>query len=68
LRCIGQYKDLRSIHGASVGTSLLVDDLESYVHPEQRDRWIRIESFDRPYVSSDRELERVTSALRGFLA
>lgn len=67
LQCEGQYKDLRLIPGADVATSLLVDDLESFVHPDQRDCWVRIEPFNKPYPTTDRELERVISLLREHL-
>jgi hypothetical protein len=32
----GPIKDLRFISGAATEHALLVDDMESYVHPEQR--------------------------------
>lgn len=63
LQCTGQYKDLRFIEGAEVPTTLLLDDLESYVHPEQREQWIRIAPFEAPYADDDRELVRVMALL-----
>lgn len=63
----GDYKDLRRIQGATVETSLLVDDLEECVHPDQKTQWIRVEPFERPYPASDGELARVKEVLAGFL-
>lgn len=63
-QCTGQYKDLRFIEGAEVSTTLLLDDLESYVQPDQRANWIPIAPFEAPYSDEDRELERVTALLR----
>ena len=68
LQCTGQYKDLRLIEGAEISTTLLLDDLESYVHPEQREQWIRIAPFEAPYTDEDRELVRVMGLLRGHSA
>ncbi len=64
LHCTGQYKDLRLVQGSDVSTTRLVDDIEGYVHPEQRDQWIRIEPFEHPYPADDRELARVIELLR----
>jgi NLI interacting factor-like phosphatase len=60
----GNVKDLRFIEGAETASVLLVDDLETYVHPEQRAQWIPIALFAAPYPESDRELKRITAELR----
>ena len=62
----GEVKDLRFIGGCGAGQALLVDDLESYVHPEQRAQWVPIAPFAAPYPTSDRELERVLGKLRAW--
>ena len=64
----GEHKDLRLVPGAAVETSLLVDDVEECVHPDQRDRWVRIEPFEQPYPVSDSELARVRGVLEGYLS
>ncbi len=57
-------KDLRFIRRASLEHTLLVDDLREYVHPNQHDRWIPIQTWETPYPNTDRELERVERVLR----
>jgi hypothetical protein len=59
----GPFKDLRFIQDADVEKTLLLDDYEGYVHPEQRHRWIAVEPFVAPYSSGDRELLRVRGLL-----
>ncbi len=63
----GEVKDLGFIPRATVAGTLLVDDLESYVHPDQRAQWVPIEPFVQPYPDTDLELVRVTEALRDRL-
>lgn len=53
----GPYKDLHFAGVEDPSQALLVDDLEAYVHPEQRARWVPIENFAAPYPDEDRELE-----------
>ena len=60
----GEVKDLGCIPRACLSSTLLVDDLESYVHPDQRAQWIAIEPFSAPYPDTDRELDRVAAVLR----
>jgi hypothetical protein len=60
----GDHKDLRFISGVEVDNVLLVDDLESYVHPDQLAWWVPIAPFVAPYRDTDRELLRVTEELR----
>lgn len=64
----GPYKDLRFIEGTSPKRALLVDDLASYVHPDQRDRWIPIPPFVSPYPDDDNALEALREALVQALA
>ncbi len=59
----GDLKDLALIPGAAVERSLLIDDYEDYVVPDQRDRWRPIRSFAAPYPEDDRELERLRRVL-----
>jgi hypothetical protein len=59
----GETKDLNFIRGASPDSVLLVDDFESYVHPGQESRWLRIDYFDYPYEESDRGLYKMTTLL-----
>jgi len=68
VRWSGPYKDLGCIRDAAPGRALLVDDLESYVHPDQCDRWIAIAQFAAPYPADDAELARVADVLRERLA
>lgn len=59
----GPYKDIRFIPDADIAGTLLVDDIEAYVHPNQKHRWIPIKAFDPPYDDGDRELERIALLL-----
>lgn len=61
----GEFKDLSLIPGVEVKHAVLIDDLEAYVHPAQRDRWIRIRQFD-PLDENDLELARVGELLRSW--
>lgn len=60
----GDHKDLNFISGATPGECRLVDDLEHYIKPSQREQWIPIKSWMSPYSTDDRELQRVESILR----
>jgi hypothetical protein len=59
-----EYKDLEMIPEADPKTTVIVDDLEECIHPDQRDRWIPIAPYDRPYPDTDTELQRVRLALK----
>jgi hypothetical protein len=61
----GPTKDLNFIPNTEPARCRLVDDIASYVHPEQQDQWIRIQTFDHPYPDDDAELARVQDVLRG---
>jgi hypothetical protein len=60
------HKDLRQIPDSTLETTLIVDDFEGCIHPDQIDRWIPIEPFERPYSSSDTELTRVMRVLANY--
>lgn len=56
------YKDLLQIPGVTdPAEALLVDDYEGYVHPDQRERWLRIETFFDQ--ENDQELRRLVGRL-----
>lgn len=59
----GPTKDLRFVPDTDVDHVLLVDDLELYVHPDQRTQWIPIGGFEPPFVEDDGELDRVLEQL-----
>jgi hypothetical protein len=63
---VGDYKDLRQIDVAVLTSTAIVDDQEDCIHPDQRQHWIRIEGFERPYPASDNELERIAAILDGL--
>ena len=60
----GDIKDLHFISGCVPQDVLLVDDVESYVHPNQREQWVRILPFVPPYPITDKEFLRVIEELR----
>ncbi len=63
----GEFKDVTIIPGAELKKTLLIDDLERYVHPDQKSQWIKIEPFESPYSLNDKELERVQTILKTYL-
>lgn len=56
-------KNLTFIPDVEVNRVLLVDDLETYVHPEQKAQWIPIHWFEPPLVQYDAEFDRVMEEL-----
>ena len=64
---VGAHKDLRFLHalrpGLDIAQARLVDDLEEYVHPEQRHLWVPIRGWHAPYPQDDDELARVAAVL-----
>jgi len=60
----GETKDLRLIPHCDAESALLVDDLEAYVHPEQRANWVPAPPFEAPYAEDDRGLDVVMAELR----
>lgn len=63
----GGYKDLGAIEGVTPASALILDDMEERIHPEQKDRWIKIEPFAPPYPEDDCELQRMTKVLESRL-
>ena len=66
LECVawtGPTKDLRFIPNCAPEDAVLVDDLASYVHPGQEERWVQVEPFEPPFNGSDRALEKVLDEL-----
>jgi len=68
VRWQGPVKDLAFIAGSSPDEVLLVEDLEDYVHPDQRDRWVPIPTWETPYPEDDRALEEILPGLLERLA
>ena len=56
----GEFKDLRFIADTDPAAVVLVDDDWGWIHPDQRDQWIAIETWDG---KPDAELARVRSEL-----
>ncbi|MFH1009783.1 MAG: NIF family HAD-type phosphatase [bacterium] len=52
----GPYKDLRCIPNFRVEEILLVDDIPSFVHPDQADSYLPIQSWEAPYLQEDQQL------------
>ena len=59
----GETKNLKFIPDAIVEKSILVDDFEIYVHPDQAAQWMRIEFFDYPYPEDDKGLFKMLNKL-----
>ena len=57
----GSLKDLRRL-GLPLAWVVLLDDMASWVVPDQRHRWVRIAAYDEP-KPGDRELEFVRPRL-----
>lgn len=64
----GKIKDLRFIPGAEPEEIILIDDHEAYIHPRQRQQWIKIQPFETPYPVDDRELFRIRLVLERMSA
>lgn len=56
------YKDLRFIPDINPQECVLVDDYEGYVHPEQTEQWLQLETFFE--LDDDHELLRVQELIR----
>jgi hypothetical protein len=64
VRWEGRYKRLHFVTDVHGGEAILLDDMEAYIHPEDRERWVPILPFEPPYDLADRELENALSKLR----
>lgn len=64
VRWEGQYKDLGFVQDALPDQVLLVDDMEVYVKPSQRDFWVEVQGFEPPFDQKDVELYGVLDELR----
>jgi hypothetical protein len=60
----GAHKRMHFVPGAQADEVVLVDDMEAYVHPDDRERWIAVPPFEPPYGEGDRGLEAVLATLR----
>ena len=58
-----KYKDLRCIPDSNIQNVLIIDDMEEYIHPDQKQCWIQIRPFNTPYFENDRELFRLIQIL-----
>lgn len=64
----GAYKDLTYLNILDINRARLIDDQESYVHPDQKRLWIPIEEWNyRHRPEQDWELERVMDLLASML-
>jgi hypothetical protein len=52
----GDYKDLRFIPDCKPEEAYIIDDMERYIHPTQKDRWIPITGYYSPYPEDDEAL------------
>ena len=60
----GKTKDLTIIENSDLSGTILVDDMEVYVHPGQESNWMPIKSFEYPYSKDDNELVILVDSLR----
>jgi hypothetical protein len=59
----GDYKDLRTVPGAALHETVIVDDMEECIHPDQKRQWIPVRPYEQPYSETDSELERLKRVL-----
>ena len=64
----GKIKDLRRIPNADPARTVIVDDYEAYIHPQQRRQWVAIRAFEAPYPDDDRELRKISEILERMSA
>jgi NLI interacting factor-like phosphatase len=53
----GTYKDLSFIPEGIIDQTILIDDRIEYIHPDQKDRWLEISSYEYLYHDDDLELD-----------
>ena len=56
------YKDLTFVN-KDITNLFIIDDMERYILPEQKNQWIEIRSFERPY-KKDKELKRIMNLIK----
>lgn len=56
-------KNLLNVPCAGPQDVLLVDDQEAYIHPDQKDQWIKIAQFESPYDKEDGEFNKIIDVL-----
>jgi hypothetical protein len=60
----GKVKDLSFIENAQIDDIIIVDDMEIYIHPNQKCHWLKIKCFEYPYSDEDCELVDVLANIR----
>ncbi len=63
IRMEGRYKDLLNIRN-EIHNVFIIDDMELFIHPEQKGQWIAIKPFQPPYPADDSELFKVINKLK----
>ncbi|AWH33940.1 hypothetical protein C1930_14260 [Stenotrophomonas sp. SAU14A_NAIMI4_8] len=63
IQCLGSTKDLLLV-SPLLGTALLLDDHQSYIHPGQEKFWIKAPLFASPYSPHDDGLEVALTRIR----
>jgi len=58
-----KYKDLRCIPDSDIQHVIIIDDMEEYIHPDQKQCWIQVRPFNAPYSENDQELFRLIQIL-----
>jgi hypothetical protein len=59
----GKYKDLSFIPNKKSDRVILIDDMEEYIKPEQKNSWFYIPGYHYPYPDDDSELKKVINKL-----
>lgn len=62
----GKIKDLAFIPNALVSQILLLDDIEEYIHPDQKNQWILVPRFDYSCPEKDNYLEKILLKLKQY--
>jgi hypothetical protein len=65
-RMEGRYKDLLNIR-TEIQNVFIVDDMELFIHPEQKAHWIEIKPFQPPYPADDNKLFKVFNKLKAVI-
>ena len=60
----GPHKDLSAIPGSDWREILIVDDLATYILPQQQTQWIQVSEFAPPYPRTDKELTRIVDLIK----